>query len=378
MGQLTQLRPYAGRLAVVVCALVLAAGGWLVFGGGSPQADAFDDACEGVVAQRETKAVLGAGVQADEDEEAFSEGSLDGSKGTLQVGCDLVGEAPHVGEVSVDIYAVPTPKYERADQAGGRGLYGDLNTSRSVPLGRGWHGVFAEEADGDDAVATHVLLDCRKGRNDLLVKVKVELEESTTDNPDRRTAFARIATATAANASEHWRCDAPLGTRLRTVAQPVNEDEHIALAGADGTCAGVPVRSRDVTRAWESARAGAPAEVCEVGDVLGEQRFRLSARYGPYAEAERYGAEQDDYDYEEPTPFQGAKGKLREGYWGTAKCPGSAGSATFAVLDSTGWDRESAARGDYTKADQTYARAALKAFATRSAKAHGCKAPVTP
>jgi hypothetical protein len=127
-----------------------------------------------------------------------------------------------------------------------------------------------------------------------------------------------------------------------------------------------------VARAWEDTGDPAPLEECHLGDSEGHLSYVLTAGYGPYAEDERYWAfERRD----EKAPAGARAGELlTAGYWTSTTCDGGQ-QAFFTVVP--------AGSGAYRPAEQpaddlAYERAALKAFAERSAKAHGCSAPPAP
>ncbi|GGV45479.1 hypothetical protein GCM10010277_36400 [Streptomyces longisporoflavus] len=418
------LRPGTGRklggAAGALLALALVAGGYFWFGGGYDRWVAqrlVSGACEGVLPASEVRDVLGEGPYKDETQDRAEGGLGDGS---LRVRCTIVRDAEHHtgrstrdGSVTVNVRAVPervakddngreARERRREDITGDyEGAYPDVSTDLPpVALGPGWNGAFtAGESSVDGATATTaVLLDCARGRGGLLVTVDAKDETGTADDPRRRTAFARIATATAANASGHWGCDADTGKPPRTVAQPVNGDEDVAPADATGSCEGVPGRGSEVARAWEGARGGTPVEVCVLGpasvteDGLPVARsssdvgglYRLSAFYGPFAQDERYGY-QDRYDYMEQDRVPGGapSGRLPDGgYWVSAVCEKGGERALF-TMEPPG-SRTPSYQQDKkdkpTPADRTYQRTALKAFAKASAKTHACgtPAPVRP
>lgn len=149
----------------------------------------------------------------------------------------------------------------------------------------------------------------------------------------------------------------------------------------------------EAARAWEGGRRGTPVEVCVLGpgaqtrsglpvatssdDVGG--RHRLTAHYGPYAQDERYRY-QDKYAYMERGRVPGTRpsGRLPDGgYWVSAVCEKGGERALFTVeppgSDSPTYQRDG--KDKPTSADRAYQRAALKAFAEGSAKAHGCGTP---
>ncbi|MEV0526272.1 hypothetical protein AB0I66_22795 [Streptomyces sp. NPDC050439] len=392
--------------AGAVLALALVAGGYFWFGGGYDRWVAqrlVGGACGGVLPADEVRDVLGDGPFEDETRDR-----VDGELGdaSLRVDCtitrDAGGRSARDGSVTVNVRAVPGPEARgwRRDAFSGEydGAYPDVRSALPpVAVGSGWNGVFTASGSsgssgGDVSATTAVLLDCARGRGGLLVTVDAESEGATVDDPGQRTAFARVATATAANASAHWNCDAALGQPPRTVPLPVDTDEAVPLADAAASCRGVPGRGSEVARAWEGGRRGTPVEVCVLGpatvtrdglpvaespeDVGG--RYRLTAYYGPYAQDERHRY-QDHFDYldRDRVPGVTPSGRLPAGgYWVSAACEKDGEHALFTV-EPPGSDEASYDQDKPTPADRTYQHAALKAFAQGSAKAHACDTPST-
>ncbi|MGW7073209.1 hypothetical protein ACWGII_37330 [Streptomyces sp. NPDC054855] len=421
-------RSGAGRglatAAGAVLALALVAGGYFWFGGGYDRWVAqrlVGGACDGVLPAAEVRDVLGDGPFKDETRDR-GHGEL--GDASLRVDCtitrDAEGRSARDGSVTVSVRAVPERPAKddegpetrgwRRDAFSGEwdGVYPDVRSALPpVAVGSGWNGVFTASgssgstgssgSSGADASATAaVLLDCARGRGGLLVTVDAEREDTSVDDPGQRTAFARIATATAANASAHWNCDADLGKPPRTVPLPVDTDESVPLRDAAASCRGVPGRGSEAARAWEGGRRGTPVEVCVLGpatvtraglpvaasseDVGG--RHRLTAYYGPYAQDERYRY-QDHYDYLGRSRIPGAQpsGRLPDGgYWVSAACEEGGERALFTVEPPGSGDGfygqdEKDEKDETTPADRAYQRAALKAFAQGSARAHGCGTP---
>ncbi|MFC8697283.1 hypothetical protein [Streptomyces parvus] len=377
------MKRWAARAGAGAGALVVLAGGVFWFGGGYDRWStdrALTSACDGVLPADGIRAALG-----ERPLKSFadrSEGGLADPRTSLRVTCGIsrdpgenTGKDVGEGSVTVTVNGVPTLDLEDRRY---ESLYPELRTASlpPAPLGQGWTGVFATSDSGTDTEATTtVLLDCAPDRGDLLVTVAVDVGtnrgDTPVDNPERRTAFARIATDTAANASRRYGCDAELGKPLKTAPLPVNEDEYVAPADAEGTCAGIAARGKTAARAWESDRGTAPYETCVLGDTRGDTTYLAVAHYGPYAEGALHDYVERAGD-PDPTETGQRSGVLRNrSYWTTADCPAGAGPAFYTL--STPRDEEKG-----TKADQAYALATLKTFAERSAKAHGCAAPAEP
>ncbi|MEU7238938.1 hypothetical protein ACI2L4_05850 [Streptomyces sparsogenes] len=369
-GWLTRRRLWGLGAAVLALA---ALAGTIVWMAGSDDR-ALDAACDGVLPAKDVRALLGDG---DIDVSNRTKGTFDAeakSTNTLAVRCEVTADGK--GSVRVTIAGAPRPRT-------GYGIAGPYTSvperdTLAVPLGHGWSGLFGtdnvRQGDSEDGEATTaVLLDCAKGGSSLLITVETRLGGVTLDDPAARPDFVRTATATAKAANDHWACGARLGAPVRTVGLPVNEDEYEPLLGAKGTCAGVPTAARSaVSTARETARDRAPRETCALGARDGSPRYRLDAYYGPYAEQAR--AEYADAPTQDgPTPADKPAGRLgRSAYWATATCPDGAEDALFLVR-ADGTEDNTRRRPDLP-----YERAALKAFAERSARSHGCGAPVTP
>lgn len=427
-----------GRIVLSSCgalvALALIAGGYYWWGGPHERRVAqrvLDEACRGVLPSDEIRAVLGEGPfesgpgrsgASDTDQAEES-----GKGGIRQVSCAVerdeehgAGHPTHEASVAVTVRSVPERKAadtaadHRDERPRGYEPLPPLLTDGLPPaaLGHGWRGVFStdegfmhQSSGGDASATTSVLLDCPRDRGGLLVTVDVREEDVTLDDPRRRTAYARVATATAAKAARKWGCDATLGKPLRTVALPVNTDEYVPLADASGTCRGLPARGSRVSRAWEGARSGGPVEVCVLGgggtgtpaaggsaDSAGfadsadeARRYQLVAYYGPYAQDARVEHQVRHGRYsEDPVPGDAPAGRLvGGGRWTSAACRDGGGPALFTVRPSDATDgNEYDKRGrrlepKMSAADLAYERAALKEFARRSAATHGCGAPTS-
>ncbi|PJE97400.1 hypothetical protein CUT44_11975 [Streptomyces carminius] len=364
-------------------ALLLLSGGWLWFGGDDarqPDGDPLSSACGGVLPEREIRAVLGDGpLERDADSER-GEGGLGRGGAPLKAVCSLGRGTPGEGLgyddplVEVRINGTPAPRKEERRRPFREGLYPAVYAEAPAPLADGWTGFFSLEdrSPGDEGTAA-VFLECAGERRDLLVTVRAQ-ETGTFEDPARRTAVARLATATARAAAERWGCRARFGERISAVPLPVAEDEDVPLGEADGTCEGVPARERTFARAWESARGGAPQEECAVGNSGGTRLYTLRAFYGPYAEHMR-DAWRHYRDHMDPAPGQPPRGTLPEGgLWTTATCPapfdGETALFTIESVNRNGTEP--------TREEKAYERAALKAFAEASAKHHGCSAPPAP
>ncbi|WP_447040739.1 hypothetical protein [Streptomyces sp. DSM 118878] len=401
-------------------ALALIAGAFYWWGGPRERHAAqqvLDEACGGLLPSAEMRAVLGDGpyrtgrgrIDVEVRGEDADSGDANGGD-ARQVTCTVssrnernAGHPTHDASVQVTVESV-----SRRLKSGGDGWRATTSAdhyeaqyprvSTELPpagLGQGWQGMFSAGevfggSSGGESASTAVLLSCTGsgGAGGLLVTVDTKEEDATLDDPRLRTAFARVATATAEKASEKWGCDAKLGEPLRTVPLPVGADEHVKPADASGTCAGLPGRGSRITQAWEDAGpGGGPVEVCVLGGGgtgtpagAAERRLTLVAYYGPYAETERL-RQQDRYGRysEKPVPGEAPAGRLPGGgQWASAVCR-AGGPALYTVRTGDSGDAEDGER--LTKepaADLTYERAALRKFAARSARSHACPPPKLP
>ncbi|MEU0842384.1 hypothetical protein ABZ370_23310 [Streptomyces sp. NPDC005962] len=371
---------------MTAAALVLAVlTGVIVWFAGSDDR-ALDEACGGALAADEVRTVLGDsgmdvtsgtegtfGGDSSDSGSGGSSGSGNSGGSSLAVRCAVTAEGR--GRVGVTIAGAPRPRAEHGT--------GELYTAvpardtLPVPIGHGWSGLLATDNArrgdrGDGKATAAVLLDCARGGRSLLITVETTLRGATLDDPATRPSFVSTAIATARRADDRWDCGARLGKPVRGVGLPVNADEYEPLLGATGTCATVPTAARSaVSTARETARARAPREICALGARDGAPRYRLDAYYGPYAEDAR--AQYTRYGGEGVTPADKPAGRLgRSAYWAGADCPDGARRALYLI-------RADDADGDArARPDLGYERAALAAFAARSAEDHGCAAPVTP
>ncbi|WP_405689847.1 hypothetical protein [Streptomyces sp. NBC_00057] len=357
-------------VAAPVAAAVAVAGYLLVHGDFQRWSDesALDGACDGLLDRNAVRGVLGPGAV-----EVEQEGS----------GAGLVGCEVHVQDGgTAEIRILDTAQVgQRLDS-----LYTGSPSALAVPVGHGWTGLFGADPDTlgetdpfraseDEKVTTGLVLECTKESSAKGLSVTVETTlDKTLDDPAERPEFAEIATSTAAKASKARHCGAKLGKPVSSLDLPVNEDEYKPLGTADGTCSGIPA-ARGMAIVTETARGGAPHETCRLADAGHRTRYVLEADYGPYAQEQLLRYEEEHYEgtpnSDTPAHHRDRDGRMS---WTTAKCPG--GQALFTLQPSS----ERGENRTYPRddADLAYETAALKAFAERSAKAHGCSAPATP
>ncbi|MFI6013087.1 hypothetical protein ACIBAG_30450 [Streptomyces sp. NPDC051243] len=337
---------------------------------------ALDSACDGLLDRNVVRGVLGPGsVEVEEEDEdrggeglvAACEVRVDGS-GTVDI---RILDTAYAGRTLDSFYAGPPGAH-----------------ALPVPVGHGWTGLFGADpvlvGDGEDPfraddaedVTTSLVLECAKGSSVKGFSVTVETTlGKTLDDPANRPEFAKIATSTAAKASKARDCGAELGKPVRRLGLPVNEDEYKPLDTADGTCSGIPT-GQGVSIATETKRGHAPYEICRLAGADLNKRYSLLAEYGPYAQEafidyQEYGAEEEFPSPDVPARDRDADGRSS---WTTAKCPD--GLALFTLQLTSEQDDNPKKR--VSSPGLAYERAALRAFAERSAKAHGCSAPVQP
>ncbi|WP_395372098.1 hypothetical protein OHU45_30030 [Streptomyces tubercidicus] len=237
---------------------------------------------------------------------------------------------------------------------GGFSPYEDGGTA--IPLGHGWEGVMADGGLGSDLIAA-VNMPCTNLRTDQERSSLVVTVESMAEEPKggavQRARFARTTVKTAQNAAKAWGCTAhPGGTVARV---PGNTAHAVVPPGeARGTCEGITTAVRE-----SPTDPKAPIENCYILSGSDTSQYRISAFYGPFVKAV---PEQLSYtDVLDPGKPSGHKGS---GYWASAKCP----SGNRALYITTGLPDS----GDHFDPKSTLQKSALKAFATRSAKRHGC------
>ncbi|MEU0372678.1 hypothetical protein ABZ070_20885 [Streptomyces sp. NPDC006283] len=245
-----------------------------------------------------------------------------------------------VGKTMLTIAWIPA---SARDDDGPRGVFDELrpDDGEALPLalGGGWRG-YTNHAN------SAVVLGC--GNQDASVVVS----SSGVGRAVAGRATAELVAATAVRAAEHWDCDAEAGGAIPSVPQQPEEKSRFE---AEGTCEGIPMQDMDIIH-WikETPAAGtSPLESCVLGETKAraEELFRLSAHFGPYAQAQ----------YPDSGTARGAGGS-KDHFWATAKCSGSA--AYFAVHAT-----------EYVHVDdqvEDFTRSALTAFAKRSAGQHGC------
>ncbi|MBA2944911.1 hypothetical protein [Streptomyces himalayensis] len=335
---------------------------------------ALDSACNGLLDRNVVRDVLGPGsveVENDENEERADRGL---------VGCEVHVDGGGTAEVRILDTSYAGQSLDS--------LYtGPPGAELSVPVGHGWAGLFgakpkyssdlSDSFSADEDVTVSLVLECAEASSVKGLSVTVETTlDKTIDNPANRPEFARIATSTAAKVSKTRHCGAELGRPVRSLGLPVNEDEYEPLGTAGGTCSGIPT-APGVSIATETDRGGAPYEICRLADADLSTRYVLEAEFGPYAEEAFVDYQEHDYGAEDlPSPDIPAHHRDGGGRvsWTTAKC--SDGRALFTLQVAAGQD--GGRKNTVSDPGLAYERAALRAFAERSAKAHGCSAPVTP
>ncbi|WP_432198432.1 hypothetical protein [Streptomyces sp. bgisy027] len=269
-------------------------------------------------------------------------------------------------------------RYEELDitvsrSAGSRYLLLELGRQQSdnaaftvSPIGNGWRGVL--HTDPGASRATVVMLCEGDEPSDLTVNLtgRPAGYEGKDPTDEQRARLARLTSRIAVRAAQQAGCKAPHGDTIDTVADPIpspvdnTEPEAVPSGKATGTCEGVPAPTLE-TRADPLA----PIEDCVVIGKAGKPASRLAAYYGPFVR-DGYAA---TYKRGDSGRFSGPAGGADGVYWASAKCPAQGGTAFFTS--------ETLYTGDgHTSPDPDLQQSALQRFAERSAKAHGCEAPV--
>jgi hypothetical protein len=360
------------RVVATLAAAAVAVAGFLFVHGDFQRWEdesALDGACNGLLDRDVVRDVLGPGAVDVENTERTDMGL---------VRCEVQID----GGGSADIRVLDTA-YVGRDRLDSLYTGPPGEAALSVPVGQGWTGLFGarpkhvgDPFDTDEAedVTVSLVLGCAGAGRTKGLSVTVETTlDKTLDDPANRPEFARIATSTASKASTARRCGARLGQPVRSLGLPVNETEYRPLGTADGTCSGINA-DQGVSVAIETERGGAPYEMCRLAGVDLGMRYVLVARFGPYAQEEfAHNQEYDGEDVPSPdTPAHDRRPGDRTG-WTTAKC--SDGQALF-TLQAAGGRNGDEPGETVSSSELAYERAALRAFAERSGKAHGCSAPV--
>lgn len=226
----------------------------------------------------------------------------------------------------------------------------------ATPIGHGWHGVVSAKADRGVAL---VVMSCsnKKPNASLLVTLDGTFDAASTS---QKTSLGFTAAHTAERAAKAWGCAAKSGDG-RVNAIPGDKSITPDPAGkAQGTCMGLNTGTLGT-----SADASAPIEVCfvQAKDGLGNQ-YDLGAYYPPFNRA--YDRERD------LKPFDDLAGGKGEMYWGSAIC-GNGQRARYVIDQSAGYDgRDRDGSETFSGNGVQGKKLALKEFATRSAKRHGC------
>ncbi|MFJ7200195.1 MULTISPECIES: hypothetical protein [unclassified Streptomyces] len=232
------------------------------------------------------------------------------------------------------------------DTVRNRNLFGDplsmLREGESdhlpVALGGGWQGY-------TDFRDTGVVLNCTNRPASLVVAVRAD---ESHDNSTETRQIARLATATAERAADRWSCDAPTGTGVPPIPVPADSP---TPGNATATCAGIPVPG-DGSVGWHretTAPGNELLETCALGETKArnEELYWFGAAFGPYAQRLRTG---DDGS----GSYHGDAGTDRHSAWAGPR-------ALFTANDT-----------EYAAPSRGYLRTALRAFAERAARRHGC------
>ncbi|WP_328742317.1 hypothetical protein OG436_16105 [Streptomyces caniferus] len=238
---------------------------------------------------------------------------------------------------------------------GGFTPYGDVGMA--TPLKHGWEGVLDEVSGTRNLVAT-VNLPCENRRTDarsssLLVTVQ-GMGTRSMGGAAQRARFARMTVKTAQNASKAWDCASRAGGEIERVPDSTAHTQ-VPQGEARGTCVGIKTAVRESV-----TDAKAPIENCYVLADRGVSQYRISAFYGPFVRA--LPAQRGYSGVLDPEKPAGNKDGV---LWGSAKCP-SEGRALYISTRLPG-------AADRFDPDGDAEKSALKTFAMRSSKRHGCE-----
>ncbi|WP_431771279.1 hypothetical protein [Streptomyces cucumeris] len=362
------MRRKVTRIAGVVALVLAVAAGWLFLSGtfGRWQDDrALDAACGGTVDPGEAKDLLGA--------DRLTTATRYGRHGEHNT-----SGAPVICWLDVDDgyrkRAVVRMEWRSRAWAPHTEAKRDQNNYlalMSTPIGHGWSGMMNHWRDGDrDEGNATVVMDCRNTsgprKGDSLTTSVVGWTDRSYETAAHRTHLARLTTGIAERAARSWGCDARPGRAVTAMAPLVSPDaarpeQTAPPAEAKGTCAGIP-GTPSLPRSLGTAAGRAPIEDCFLlakasGKKTGEPVYRLSAFYGTFADDQRGLTSSKER--------RGADDPLLTSFAdrATARCPGTPATAVYAISRMNTLHRS---------APHRYTRAALTAFAERSAKRHGC------
>ncbi|MCX4675498.1 hypothetical protein OG413_09235 [Streptomyces sp. NBC_01433] len=339
-----------------VVALALIGGGiHYATDGGREDGRSLDSACDGLLDTSELTDLLGADRLRGQGEDPAHCSVSDPGEGAASLRVEITrGDAP----------ARLLGAMRRADPHLGGTLMSPLGNSRSAVL----------KTSKGTAVASGYLACGKSGAGseaaDRLTVVMAAVRDgsgSPLDQPFQRARLARVLAGTLDSTAEKWDCGGTGSAADGKITEvPEDTTRTLKAAGsATGTCEGI------ASAVFEAVADGAaPVEDCVLTDDAGNRLFQLSAYYGPYVKAARLETVRGKR-YLTGTGGTGGTGGTDGVYWTTADCPD--GEALYAV--ETVRDEEA---GAFRAADPKLQRAALKTFATNSARRHGCPAPVSP
>ncbi|MFE7383283.1 hypothetical protein ACFU9F_23280 [Streptomyces zhihengii] len=331
---MTVIRRLALYAALPLALVAVAGYGWYQFGDTGKRwryEDALAGYCQGLIPPEESAVLTdydtGAGLPLDRH--------YGGSGGY---------EYCKVGRQVLTIARIPA---DARDDDGRRSVFDALRPAPAgtlpLPLGGGWHGY-------TNRASAAVVLTC-EGQD-----ASVVVAAAPSGRDVAGSATARLLTATAERAAGHWDCEARTGG---ATPDDYPEPQEKSRFEAEGTCAGLPLRDRDDVDWIKETTASpgtAPLESCVLGTAVDAENrpelLSLTASFGPFAQAVA------PFGDGEPQPAGGSGGT----HWATAACPGATARAHFRVHTETPAGED----------DDAFARAALTAFAERSARQHGC------
>lgn len=243
---------------------------------------------------------------------------------------------------------------------------------KDAPLGHGWTGGFSFDPDAEDRgeASASVRLACADRTSaepaaPVVAMVRARIDRADFGRPDVRSALTSVLTGTTTAYARQFSCRVTEGEPVREVGVSVNAWDYKPFASVSGSCAGI-VDGRTAARwgvrtAVETAPGPKAVEGCTLGGMRGAPLYTFSASYGEaleWLERERL----EDLAQEPP-------GDAPDGHYVLwADCPGREAGAAYTVAPHG--NRQSEASD--LALDHPGLRAALRSFAERSAKAHGC------
>ncbi|MFE1381003.1 hypothetical protein ACFW6S_18865 [Streptomyces sp. NPDC058740] len=344
-----------GLAAALTAGAVLVAGGITWISGAWGEDGALDSACDGTLAAGPLRELVGgAEVTAD----------IRHGRGERWWQC-RVSEVDDEEDGGIDLRVTVSDAGERA---------APVEADRTdAPLGHGWTGGFSYDPDRaardrGDAVASVLLACVGKPGKGLVAEVRARTDRLDFGRPEDRARLTAVMTGTATAYARQQGCRVAEGEPVRRVGVSVTAWDHKPFGSVSGSCAGIvdaPTAARwGVRTAVETAADPKLQEGCVLGGLRGAPLYTFTASYGPALD-ESLRDRMDSL-----TDRAGDHPDGRYALW--SRCDDGVRRAAYDVSAS--------AEGRATSPlalDHPALRAALRRFAERSARAHGCEGPST-